>query len=33
MEVTAKRYLAEGYSIEETSKIIQLPVEFVKMCK
>lgn len=33
MEVIAKRYLAEGYSIEETSKIIQHPIEFVQMYK
>lgn len=33
MSVIAKRYLAKGYSIEETAKIIQHPVEFVKMCK
>ncbi|KZL91329.1 glyoxalase/bleomycin resistance/dioxygenase family protein [Clostridium magnum] len=31
MAVIAKRYLAEGYSIEETSKIIQHPIEFVEM--
>lgn len=33
MAVIAKRYLAEGYSIEETSKIIQHPIEFVEMCR
>lgn len=33
MAVIAKRYLADGYSIEETSKIIQHPIEFVEMCK
>ncbi|GAA0077028.1 glyoxalase/bleomycin resistance/dioxygenase family protein [Clostridium sp. CTA-5] len=33
MTVIAKRYLNEGYSIEETSKIIQHPIEFVEMCK
>lgn len=33
MAVIAKRYLADGYSIEETSKIIQHPIEFVKMCR
>jgi len=33
MAVIAKRYLAEGYSIEETSKIIQHPIEFVEMYK
>lgn len=32
MKVIAKRYLAEGCSIEETAKIIQHPIEFVKMC-
>ncbi|PIH04770.1 glyoxalase/bleomycin resistance/dioxygenase family protein [Clostridium combesii] len=32
MAVIAKRYLDEGYSIEETSKIIQHPIEFVEMC-
>lgn len=30
MSVIAKRYLGEGYSIEETSKIIQLPIEVVE---
>lgn len=33
MAVIAKRYLDEGYSIEETSKIIQHPIEFIEMCK
>ena len=33
MTVIAKRYLANGYSIEETSKIIQHPIEFVEMWK
>lgn len=33
MAVIAKRYLADGYSIEETSKIIQHPIEFVEMCR
>lgn len=33
MAVIAKRYLHEGYSVEETSKIIQHPIEFVEMCK
>ncbi|MDS1004673.1 glyoxalase/bleomycin resistance/dioxygenase family protein [Clostridium sporogenes] len=33
MEVIAKRYLDEGYSVEETSKIIQHPIEFVEMCR
>ncbi|MBP2143224.1 catechol 2,3-dioxygenase-like lactoylglutathione lyase family enzyme [Methanococcus voltae] len=31
MEVIAKRYLNEGYSIEKTAEIIQHPIEFVKM--
>ena len=30
MAVIAKRYLAQGHSIEETAKIIQHPVEFVR---
>ncbi|WP_088228658.1 VOC family protein [Desulfosporosinus sp. FKB] len=33
MAVIARRYLAKGYSIEETSKIIQHPIEFVEKCK
>lgn len=33
MSIIAKHYLDEGYSIEETSKIIQHPIEFVEMCK
>lgn len=33
MTVIAKRYLSEGYSIEETAKMIQHPIEFVRMCK
>lgn len=33
MAVIVRRYLAEGYSIDETSKIIQHPIEFVEMCK
>ncbi len=33
MAVIAKRYLAEGYSVEETANIIQHPVAFVKMCQ
>lgn len=33
MVVVAKHYLDEGYSVEETSKIIQHPIEFVEMCK
>lgn len=32
MAVVAKRYLKNGYSIEETAKKIQHPVEFVKSC-
>lgn len=32
MVVIAKRYLDKGYSVEETSKIIQHPIEFVEMC-
>ena len=31
MGCIAKRYLAEGYSVEETATIIQHPVEFVKL--
>ena len=33
MTVIAKRYLDEGYSVEEVSKIIQHPIEFVELCK
>jgi catechol 2,3-dioxygenase-like lactoylglutathione lyase family enzyme len=33
MAVIARRYLSDGYSVEETAKIIQHPVEFVEMCK
>lgn len=33
MAVIARRYLAEGYSIDETSKIIQHPIEFVEIYK
>lgn len=33
MAVIAKCYLSEGYSVEETSKIIQHPIEFVEMYK
>ncbi|MER0281990.1 VOC family protein [Clostridioides difficile] len=33
MEVIARRYLSEGHSVEETSKIIQHPIEFVKQCE
>jgi len=32
MTVIAQRYLREGYSVEETAKIIQHPVEFVRSC-
>lgn len=32
MAVIARRYLAEGRSVEETAEIIQHPVEFVKSC-
>lgn len=32
MAVVAKKYLSEGYSVEETSNIIQHPIEFVKAC-
>lgn len=30
MEVIAKRYFEDGYSIEEISKIIQSPIDYVK---
>lgn len=33
MAVIAKRYLDKGYSVEETSKIIQHPIKFVEMYK
>lgn len=33
MAVIARRYLSDGYSVEETAKIIQHPVEFVELCK
>lgn len=33
MAVIARKYLADGYSEEETAKIIQHPLEFVKCCK
>lgn len=33
MEHIAKRYLAQGLSVQEVSKIIQHPVEFVEACK
>ena len=32
MAVIARRYLAEGRSVEETAKIILHPVEFVRSC-
>lgn len=32
METIAKRYLSEGYSIEETAKIIMHPVQFIEYC-
>lgn len=32
MQVIARRYLAQGFSVEETSKLIQHPVAFVKAC-
>lgn len=31
MTVIAKRYLEQGYSIQETARIIQHPIEFVEM--
>ena len=33
MTVIARRSLDEGYSVEEVSKIIQHPIEFVELCK
>ena len=33
MAFIAKCYLSQGYSEEETSKIIQHPIEFVRSCK
>lgn len=33
MTVIARRYLSEGYSVEETARIIQHPVGFVETCK
>lgn len=33
MAVIVQRYLFDGYSVEETARIIQHPVEFVEMCK
>lgn len=32
MESVAKRFLRQGLSIEETAKLIQLPIEFVEQC-
>lgn len=32
MAVIARRYLAQGHSVEETSKIIRHPVDFVRSC-
>lgn len=32
MQVIAKRYLSKGYSVEQVSKIIQHPAEFVQAC-
>lgn len=32
MAVIARRYLHEGCSVEETAKIIQHPVDFVRQC-
>ena len=33
MAVVAKHFLNQGFSVEETAKMIQHPVEFVKMAK
>ncbi len=33
MKVIVKRYLANGYSVEETSRIVHSPIEFVEMYK
>jgi extradiol dioxygenase family protein len=33
MAVIARRYLGQGYTAEETAKIIQHPLEFVEGCK
>ncbi len=33
MAFIAKRYLKQGLSVEETSKLIQHPIEFVEYCK
>ena len=32
MEVIAKSYLSQGFSVEKVSEIIQHPVEFVRSC-
>ncbi|WP_331654214.1 VOC family protein [Anaerotignum sp. MB30-C6] len=32
MAVIARRYFAEGYSVEEVAKMIQHPTAFVEMC-
>lgn len=32
MTVIAKKFLQKGYSVEETAKKIQHPIEFVKLC-
>lgn len=32
MEVIAKRYLSQGFSVKQVSEIIQHPVEFVQSC-
>lgn len=32
MEVIAKRYLSQGFSVEKVAEIIQHPVEFVQKC-
>jgi len=33
MEVILRRYFNEGYSVEEISKIVQHPIEYVEMYK
>lgn len=32
MEVIARRYLSQGFSVEKVSEIIQHPIEFVQRC-
>lgn len=32
MEVIAKRYLSQGFSVEQVAEIIQHPIEFVQNC-